>query len=65
VIPSSWRDLTRWQAIVAQFVNPILRGYPFKSLDTDPGNVEAGYTYFNTTSGKVRTWDGAAWNDHW
>lgn len=65
MIPSNWRDMGRWQALVAQFVNPLLQGYPFKSLDTDPSDVEPGFTYFNTTSAVVRTWDGTTWNNHW
>lgn len=65
MIPPGWRDLTRWQAIVAQFVNPILQGYPYKMLETDPSDVDEGFTYFNTTTKKVRTFDGTAWRDHW
>lgn len=65
MIPPSWRNMADWQALVARFVNPLLQGYPFKSLDADPDDVKAGFTYFNTTTKKVRTFDGAAWRDHW
>jgi len=29
----------------------------------DPSGVVVGYSYFNTTSGTVRTWDGTAWTE--
>lgn len=64
-IPPSWRDLPRWQAIVAQLVNPILQGYPFKLLDSDPADVTEGFSYYNSTTKKVRTFDGTMWHDHW
>ena len=64
-IPSSWSSIPDWMRMVALALNPIKEGYPFMSLDTAPGAPMAGFTYFDTTLGKVRTWDGAAWQNHW
>ena len=64
-IPSQWGSIEDWQRIVARDVNPVLNGYPYMSLSADPSDVSAGFTYYNTTSNKVRTWDGSAWNNHW
>lgn len=65
MIPPRWDNIPDWQRIVALQVNEILRGYPYLKLNADPGSPEAGFTYFNTTTGKVRTWDGAAWFAHY
>ena len=64
MIPSSWASVPDWMRIVAQEVNQRISGYPFPSFDADPADVSAGFTYFNTTTGKVRSWDGATWNNH-
>lgn len=53
-----------WRRIVTLELNKVLQGYPYQSLDTAPSSVEAGFTYYDTALGKVRTWDGAAWNNH-
>lgn len=64
MIPESWSSVPAWMRIVASAVNPRINGYPFPQFDTAPGDPEAGYTYYDTTLGKVRTWDGAAWSNH-
>lgn len=46
-------------------LNPIINGYPFMQLDADPASVDVGFTYFNTGTGKVRTWTGSAWANHY
>jgi hypothetical protein len=51
--------------LVASALNQSLNGYPFSQFTTAPADPKAGYTYYDTTLNKVRTWDGAAWNNHW
>src|SRR3546814_17617198 len=62
-IPSAWASVQDWMRMVALQVNPILQGRPFLSLDADPADPPAGFTYFNTASGQVRNWAGSAWKD--
>lgn len=64
-IPPSLGNIAEWQRLVALAVNPALQGYPFPELDTAPSDVRDGYTYFDSTLGKVRTWAGGVWNDHY
>ena len=65
MIPSAWSSVKDWMRMVATAVNPLLQGYPFMELETDPPSPRRGFTYLNTTTGKVRTWDGLAWNNHY
>jgi hypothetical protein len=65
VIPFSWASVPDWMRQVATQVNPIISGYPFPAYSSAPANPNAGFTYFDTTLTKVRTWDGLAWNNHW
>ena len=62
-IPPSLSSVPEWQRIVANAVNPMLQGYPFLNLDSDPGSVNAGFVYYNTTTNKLRCFDGTLWND--
>lgn len=64
-VPSQWASLPDWMRIVAVKVNRLLQGYPYLQLDSDPASPTESFTYYNTTSHKVRTWDGSAWNNHW
>lgn len=48
--------------MVATALNPILQGRPFMELDADPAAPTRGFTYFNTSTGKVRLWDGSSWS---
>lgn len=64
MIPSKWKSVEDWQRIVATDLNPILNGYPFQRLDAAPASVDPSFTYYDTVLGKVRTWDGAAWQNH-
>jgi hypothetical protein len=41
------------------------RGHPFQQLAAAPGSPTAGQSYYDTVLLKVRTWDGAAWQNHW
>jgi hypothetical protein len=50
--------------MVAGEVNPRINGYPFPQFDTAPADPLPGFTYYDTALGKVRTWDGAIWNNH-
>jgi len=65
MIPSFLSSLPDWMRIVSTQVNPVLQGYPFMSLETDPADPMPGFTYYNSVAGVVRTWDGSAWNDHY
>ncbi len=64
MIPPSWANIKDWQRIVALKVNPSLQGYPFMSLPAAPTDPRAGMTYYDTALGKVRTWNGSSWNNH-
>lgn len=64
-IPSFLASTADWMRQVAVQVNPLLNGYPFMPLDADPAAPSPGFTYYSTVTGKVRTWDGSAWNDHY
>ena len=67
MIPAQWGSVTDWQRMVALQVNPLLMGLPPLSLASDPADPPAGLTYYNTTTGKTRTWDGvnSLWRDHY
>jgi len=65
MIPSFLASVSDWMRIVALKVNPVLNGYPFKPLEAEPADPREGFTYYDTDLQKVRTWDGAAWNNHW
>lgn len=66
-VPSSWGSITDWMRMVARDLNPLTQGYPFVNLDSDPASPTQSFTYYNTTTGKVRTWDhvGGVWRDHY
>ena len=53
--------------MVAKDLNPITEGYPYLQLASDPTNPTGGFTYYNYTTGKVRTYNGVAeaWADHY
>lgn len=55
----------RFGSAINHLLNRIAGGYPFPHLDADPSSPSEGYTYFNTTTKKVRTFDGTVFNDHW
>lgn len=40
-----------------------LNGYKIEA--SAPASPIAGQTYYDTTLAMMRTWDGAAWRDHW
>ena len=64
MIPRSW-NLADWMVMVAGKVNPILRGYPYPRLDAEPSDVEEGYTFYDLTAHKVKTFDGTNFQAHW
>ncbi len=39
--------------------------HPFEELAAPPPSPTEGQTYYDTTTHKVRTWNGTAWMDHW
>ena len=64
-IPAQWDSLPDWMRMVARDLNPVVQGYPFMQLSSAPASPTTGFTYFDTSLNKVRTWDGAAWQNHW
>jgi len=64
VIPLSSKE-PDWAAKVAVALNMIQRGYPYLQLDAEPSDVREGFTFFDTTAHKVKTWDGTTWQAHW
>ncbi|HSE58223.1 MAG TPA: hypothetical protein VLA99_05935 [Nitrospiraceae bacterium] len=64
MIPEQEASVPKWQRAVANALNLILRGYPFPSAPSAPPDPKDGQTYFDTTLGKVRTWAGGVWNNH-
>ena len=66
-VPTSWRSIPDWMRMVAKDLNPITEGYPYLQLASDPTNPTGGFTYYNYTTGKVRTYNGVAeaWADHY
>lgn len=61
--PTSISD-AEWKRIVTAALNQRLNGYSIPSFDAAPASPTAGFTYYDTTLGKVRTWDGLVWNNH-
>lgn len=53
--------LLDWARRVRLALNPITQGYVFPQYDADPADVEAGFTYYNTTSNTVRWFNGTTW----
>lgn len=54
-----------WPRRVAQAVNRMLLGARgFERRDSEPADPFEGQSYYDTATHKARTWDGAAWNDH-
>jgi hypothetical protein len=66
-VPTTEGDRTLWVAVVALRVNEMCAGYPYIELAADPGadKVKRGFTYYNTVTNKVRTFDGTIFRDHW
>lgn len=63
-IPERWSNVPDWQRMVARDLNPLVQGYPYLQLDSEPSGTEEGFTYYDTGLKKVRTWDGSAWRNH-
>lgn len=43
----------------------IENGLDFRQSEAAPSSATEGYSYYDTTIRKVRTWDGSDWKDHW
>lgn len=43
----------------------IENGLDFRQSEAAPSGATEGYSYYDTTTHKVRTWDGSNWQDHW
>lgn len=55
----------RFGGAINHLLNLIGGGHPFVELLSAPSNPTEGRTYYDLTTHKVRTWDGAAWQNHW
>jgi len=66
-LPNPNYTQSEWNREAKRQLDPLISGYPFPTLAADPitANLRAGYTYFNSVSTKVRTWDGALWQIHY
>lgn len=65
IIPES-SSTADWPRKVAQAVNRLLRGSQgFERLASAPSDPFEGRSYYDTTTHKARTFDGAIWQDHW
>lgn len=54
-----------WPRKVAAAINGLLSSrQPFQKLASAPPNPVVGESYYDTAMNKVRTWDGAVWNNH-
>ena len=53
-----------WNRIAKGLIDPRISGYPFPTFAAAPTGVTAGFTYYDSALAKVRTWDGAIWNNH-
>lgn len=69
---------TDWPRLVADAINRTLRrtdalesasAYTVNTVTftpiAEPVTPVEGMTYYDSTSNKVRTYDGTIWNDHW
>lgn len=60
-----------WPRKVANAINGLLRTsaaretMPFQMLDAEPSDPVEGRAYFDTTTHKLRTFDGTTWVDAW
>jgi hypothetical protein len=64
LIPQSASSDAEWRRKVANAVNNRINGYPFPSFEAEPPAPSPGYTYYDTTLEKVRTFAAGIWNDH-
>ena len=64
-VPDTYANITDWQRMVARDLNPVVQGYPFMHLAAEPSDVLEGFTFYDTTAHKVKTWDGSSWQAHW
>ena len=44
---------------------PVVRYKPASEPNIQNDRIPEGFTYYDKTSKKVRTWDGSAWKDHY
>lgn len=64
-IPSSWGSISDWMRMVAKDLNPVVEGYPFMQLSSEPASPTEGFTFYDTTDHVVKTYDGTTWQAHW
>lgn len=61
-VPVTFANVTEWARKIANAVNALIDGQgQFTRLDADPSNPNPGYTYYNTSTNKLRLWDGSTW----
>ena len=64
-VPATWSNVPDWMRMVARDLNPLVQGYPYMQLDSEPTDVEEGFTFYDTTAHVGKTWDGTSWRSHW
>lgn len=62
-VPPTATSMPEWVRKVAMAVNNLLTRQAFPLLPSAPANPADGQAYWDTTLGKARVWDGAAWQN--
>lgn len=62
-LPPTATNMPEWVRKVAMAVNSLLTRQAFPLLPAPPANPADGQAYYDTTLGKARVWDGAAWQN--
>lgn len=51
-----------WQRLVAQYLNPVLQGFPFTRMDSAPSPAADWQGYLDDVKGAIGLFDGADWH---
>jgi len=71
VTPPTPQTMAGWFRSVARLVNSLLAAQeaaetrPFQMLDAAPAMPVEGQAYYDTTTHKLRVFDGTLWQDAW
>jgi hypothetical protein len=65
-VPTTEGVRPQWVRAVALALNKIIGGYPYPFYEADPpiSGLKEGFTYWNTTTHKPRSFDGTVFVDH-
>lgn len=68
-LPVTTHDIKDWVRRAAKIVNTLSEtnnsGQCIFTAQSEPTSPVAGQTYFDSTTDKLRTYDGTVWQDHW